>query len=420
MTGKKEAFLRAITERQDELFATLSALVRIDSQNFGSSGREEAAAAYIAERLRGIGLTPDVYSPMDVPGLPENPDYWDGHHVETRPNVTACRKGSARRRLMLAAHSDTVPVGDPANWTFPPFSGELRDGRILGRGACDDKYGIAAVLYLLTLLRDAELELPYDLLFCAYSDEENGGGNGTLAACLKYPCEDIVNLDCKNFDIWAVAAGGGRLRAYIRADRPLDSCGPMLDGLAALRDAFAEFGRRRAAELREVPLYRDTNIPDTAVRFTEMRTGDGSSDFDRAFVEVCYYTTRTSEEIDAELRAMGEALERRLLPMGMHFDRFERTTRHFHFTQTAAENPAMASLMRAAKTASGRTLAPCGSCLSDLSLFIKYGSPRAFSFGVGRDFGVYGGAHQADEFIECERLLEFTRILGEFLLDYGA
>ncbi|MDY3072493.1 MAG: hypothetical protein SOW68_09550, partial [Eubacteriales bacterium] len=130
--------------------------------------------------------------------------------------------------------------------------------------------------------------------------------------------------------------------------------------------------------------------------------------------------TRTSEEIDAELRAMGEALERRLLPMGMHFDRFERTTRHFHFTQTAAENPTMASLVRAAKTASGRTLAPCGSCLSDLSLFIKYGSPRAFSFGVGRDFGVYGGAHQADEFIECERLLEFTRILGEFLLDYGA
>ena len=57
MTGNKEAFLRAITERRDELFATLSALVRIDSQNFGSSGREEAAAAYIAERLRGIGLT---------------------------------------------------------------------------------------------------------------------------------------------------------------------------------------------------------------------------------------------------------------------------------------------------------------------------------------------------------------------------
>ncbi len=420
MSDQKEVFLHAVTARESELYALLSALVRIDSQNFGSSGREAAAAAFIAEKLYALGLSPDVYSPMGVPGLPSNPDYWDGHHLENRPNVTVSLAGSSRRRLMLAAHSDTVPVGNPANWTFPPFSGELRDGNILGRGACDDKYGIAAVLYLLTLLRDENITLPYELLFTAYSDEENGGGNGTLAACLKYPCEDIVNLDCKNFDIWAVAAGGGRLRAYIRADHPLDSCGPMLDGLAILREEFHAFRERRARELREVPLYRETSIPDTSVRFTEMRSGDGSSDFDRAFVEVCYYTTRTKDEIDTELKKMQARLSEKLAPYGLLFDRFERTTRHFHFKETAMENPAMAALLRAAESAAGRTLAPCGSCLSDLSLFIQYGSPRAFSFGIGRDFGVYGGAHQADEFIECARLLEFTKILGAFLLDYNA
>ena len=54
---------------------------------------------------------------------------------------------------------------------------------------------------------------------------------------------------------------------------------------------------------------------------------------------------------------------------------------------------------------------------SDLSIFLKYGSPRAFAFGIGRDFGAYGGAHQADEHIECGRFLEFAQILGEMFAE---
>ena len=76
----------------------------------------------------------------------------------------------------------------------------------------------------------------------------------------------------------------------------------------------------------------------------------------------------------------------------------------------------MDKLILKASEVSGRNLKICGSCQSDLSLFIKNGSERAFSFGIGRDFGAYGGAHQTDEYIECDKLIEFAEIIAFTIL----
>ncbi len=65
---------------------------------------------------------------------------------------------------------------------------------------------------------------------------------------------------------------------------------------------------------------------------------------------------------------------------------------------------------------SGRELAVCGSCLSDLSVILKYGSEEAYGFGIGRDFNLYGGAHQPDEFIECDKLLEYAKIMAAYVV----
>ncbi len=415
----RNMFLAQIDARKGELFELLQKLIRFDSQNLGSSGREAGIAAFIRDELTAMGLSADLYSPDSIDGLPDHVDYWPGHNLADRPNVTGTLSGTAHtRRLMLAAHSDTTPIGDPRNWTVDPFGGILKDGKIWGRGACDDKYGIAAALFLLRLLHDEGIKLPYDLLFTAYCDEEFGGGNGALAASVKYPCDDILNLDCKNFEIWACAVGGGVIRAKIRSNEPLDSAGKMLDGLTLVRAEFDAFRERRRDELRKLPYYRDTIIPDTTVRFMELRAGDNGSDLNRAFADVTYYTALTEPEINREFDAMAVRLNEALAPLGMCFDGFEKVTRFFHHAATADENPALDLLCKVSLETSGRKLTPCGSCLSDLPLFILYGSPRAFSFGIGRDFSVYGGAHQADEFIECDALVEFTKIIGAFLLSY--
>src|SRR5271157_6216052 len=56
------------------------------------------------------------------------------------------RFGTAAPNLAFAGHTDVVPAGDAARWRFPPFSGEVADGQLWGRGACDMKGGLAAAI----------------------------------------------------------------------------------------------------------------------------------------------------------------------------------------------------------------------------------------------------------------------------------
>ena len=148
-----ETLFQMIDDRKEEMFELLSRLVRIESQSFGSTGNEKEIAEYIHSLCLELGLESSLYSPMELEGFADHPDYLPGRNLENRYNVTAVWKGEAdQNELMLMAHTDTVQFGDPANWRFAPTSGEITDGRIYGRGAGDDKSGIAVMLFLTKLL----------------------------------------------------------------------------------------------------------------------------------------------------------------------------------------------------------------------------------------------------------------------------
>lgn len=405
-----------IEKRKDELFSILSSLIKIDSQSNGKDGKEKEIAFFIADYFENIGFKADVYSPLDIPGMKEHPDYWKHHNLQERYNISVLIPGKDHsRRLMLAAHSDTVEVGNMGNWSVNPFGGEIKDGKIWGRGACDDKYGIAAVMFLVKLFRDENIEFPVDLIFTAYCNEEYGGSHGALAACIKYPCDEIINLDCKNFEIWTCAVGGGEMKLHIKSKTPVDDCEIMHQGLGMVIEEFREFRKRRKAELLSEEEYKNSSFVNECVKFLEIRAGNQGADLDRAHVEVCYYATSSEDVINREFDEMTENLNKKLSSINLEVDRIEKTTRFFHFEKTVENNSVIKSLINAAKEATGRTLVPIGACQSDLSIFLKYGSKKAFSFGIGRPFGIYGGAHQADEYIECDSLLEFATILTEFL-----
>ncbi|MCM3742180.1 ArgE/DapE family deacylase [Oceanobacillus luteolus] len=80
-------------------------------------------------------------------------------------------------RLLLCGHTDVVPAGDPLEWTFDPYSGEVRDGMLLGRGASDMKGGMAALVFVAGLLQEFafSLNLKGSLALIASPDEEDGG-----------------------------------------------------------------------------------------------------------------------------------------------------------------------------------------------------------------------------------------------------
>ena len=414
----EKEFLALIEKRQKELYALLSAMIRIDSQDFGSTGREAAMADYLVQEIEALGLSADRYSPMEIPGFTELPDYMEGRNLENRPNVSLKIEGSeGGEGVHLMAHSDTVPVGNLADWEKNPFSGEIADGRVYGRGACDDKYGIATVLYILRLLRDAGITPKRDITFTAYSDEEKGGSHGAMAGVLRYPHRRILNLDCKNFEIWSCAAGGSNIVLHFAMDEPQDSALAVTSLLPTVLAETEKFGERRRREMCENPNYEGTTIGEGAMRYMEVKCANESADLHAGYVWFQYYTDKSTEAIDAEMAEMVEALNARLAPLGAHVTGWERNCRSFRYGAVPKDAATIRELQMAAKRATGREVKPVGACLSDLSVILYYGSPEAISFGIGRDFNAIGGAHQPNEFIECDALLEFAKIVAAYIFD---
>lgn len=406
-----------IDQRQEELYDLLCRLIRINSENFGSHGNETECAQYIEGLCKELGLETDLYSPLELEGFTDHPDYREGRHLENRLNLTAVWKGKEDvNGLQIMGHHDTVPIGDRSLWTFEPLIGEVRDGKIWGRGACDDKYALATSLFLLKLLKEQGFEPKQNLVFTAYCDEESGGSHGALAAVLRYPSKRIVNMDCKNFEIWHCASGGQCSNYRFHVDEPVDSARRAAEAIPVVMDTINAFGKEISAELAENRFYKGTIIPGTALRYFGVRAGGGGNDLNVGQVSFGIYTERTKEQIFEAYDAMHEELKEKLAPLGIIGDGFRTSTRFFHYAFSEPDCEAITEMQQCARETSGRELKPCGSCLSDLSVILKYGGGEAFGFGVGRGFDVYGGAHQPDEHIECANLLEYAKIMANYIL----
>ena len=97
------------------------------------------------------------------------------------------RIGSGKRILAIDGHCDTVDVGNPDTWDVDPFQGDLRDGIIYGRGAADQKGGLASVIYAGKVLKDIGMLGDVSLLVVASVLEEDSEG-----VCWKYIIEEDV------------------------------------------------------------------------------------------------------------------------------------------------------------------------------------------------------------------------------------
>ena len=146
-------------EYEAALIAFLQDLVRIRSVN----GREGEKA--VAERIAGEAQRLELPAQL----IAADPD---------RPNVLVSW-GRGEAGFALIGHMDTVAEGDPAHWTHPPFGAEIYEGRLYGRGAADNKAGIACGLYTIAVLRDQGLLDPERarILLAAVVDEESGASS---------------------------------------------------------------------------------------------------------------------------------------------------------------------------------------------------------------------------------------------------
>jgi len=152
----------------DEVVTFTSELIRIDTTNRGGGDcRERPAAEYAAERLAGAGLEPVLLE--RTPG---------------RTNVVARIPGTdpSADALLVHGHLDVVPA-EPADWSVHPFSGEVRDGVVWGRGAVDMKNMDAMVLAVVRGWAREGFRPRRDIVIAYTADEEASAedGSGFLA-----------------------------------------------------------------------------------------------------------------------------------------------------------------------------------------------------------------------------------------------
>ncbi len=414
---EKNYILNLIDERKDELFELLSSFIKINSESFKSYGNEEKMAKHIYDMCCEFGLETEIYSPLDLPDFTKHPDYMEGRGLENRYNVSAVWKGvEDKNELMLMAHTDTVEIGDPGNWKSDPLSGEIIDGKIFGRGACDDKYALATILFIIKLLKEEGFTPKANLVFSAFCDEEYGGSHGSLAAVLKTPSKRIVSMDGRENQIWHCGSGGGEVKYIYHTKDTVDSAKTTAQALPVILEVIEQFAQNRRNELRNNKFYANTIIPDTALRYMGVRAGNNGMDLGVGEVYFVYYTDKTKEEIYAEFAELEKILDERLAPLGIVGDGFKNATRFFHHVLCEPDSEDIQLMLEAAREATGSEPIVCGSCLSDLSVISKYGSSRAFAFGAGRDFSKYGGAHQPNEYIECDKFVEYTKTIMAYVL----
>jgi acetylornithine deacetylase len=210
LDGDEEALVGRVAARRDELVELACRLIAFDTTSrteIDDPARDEVALqALLAERLRARGAEIDLWEPEpgDVAGHPLS---IDGIAFSGRPQLAAWLRGSGGgQSLLLNGHIDVVPARRADGWEHDPFDPQVVDGRIVGRGACDMKGGIAAMVVAAEVLADTGT-LRGDLVVCTNTDEESSGVGGLACARRGVTGDFTIVTEPSGLEVWPACRG---------------------------------------------------------------------------------------------------------------------------------------------------------------------------------------------------------------------
>lgn len=199
-----------IAGREGELVALASGLIAFDTtaRGVGDPPRAEAALQeYLAGRLRAAGAEIDLWEP-DAARLAGMPLVPPGLDFAGRPQLVArFRGGGGGKTLLFNGHVDIVSAEPRERWTSDPFTAEVRDGKLYGRGACDMKGGIAAMVRAAETLASLGVPLAGDLVLATNTDEESSGAGGTAIVERGVRADAGIVTEATGFDVWVACRG---------------------------------------------------------------------------------------------------------------------------------------------------------------------------------------------------------------------
>lgn len=190
-------------ELEADVISLCQEMIRIPSVNFGDGkGDERAIADYVVAKLAEVGIAGQIYE--SAPG---------------RCNVIAhiSSEDSERQGLVVHGHLDVVPA-NADDWSVDPFSGEIRDGMIWGRGALDMKNMDAMILAVVRKWARTGYKPPRDLVLAFFADEEAGSIYGSRWMVKNHPevfakCSEAIS----EVGGFSVTVGDGKRLYFVEA-----------------------------------------------------------------------------------------------------------------------------------------------------------------------------------------------------------
>jgi acetylornithine deacetylase len=377
---------------RDYVHQTLADLVRINSINPsltpGGAGEIEIAA-YVAKAMQQLGLAIAQHEP-----------------APRRISVVGTLRGTGGgKSLMLNGHVDTVGAENMPN----PFSAEVRDGRLYGRGAYDMKGSVAAMLAAVKALRDAGASLPGDLLLAAVADEEYAS-LGTADIATRYQPDAAIVTEPTELQL-AIAHKGFVWLEVTTIGRAAHGSRPQL-GI----DANMKMGRF----LHELDRFEQ------ALRARDPHPLVGPPTLHAALInggrEMSVIADRC--ELRIERRTIpGETEAQTIAEMQALLDRLSASDETFHATaksffarapfEVAGDAPIVKAVQSTAANVLQRPIEPGGvSFWTDAALLAAAGIPTVVFGPVG------AGAHAAEEWIDLQSVEQAAAIYAQTALAY--
>jgi acetylornithine deacetylase len=411
MTDNERRVLRCIDDMAAEIVACLQEMIRLPSENTPPTGAEGPFQAYMADRMRRLGLEVDTFRPDEVPGIESHPAWLAGRDYTDRPNVVGFDPGLGEsatetgRSLLVLGHADVERAGARELWQHDPWLGEIENGQVYGRGAGDDKGGLCTAVMALEALRRCGLRPRGRLALASVVDEEQGGSNGTLAVLVRGHTADAgLYVDGVNLRGELAYVGGGNFFVDVRQTggyRPVEET---LAYLADVCRALRRDGEERYRRILQHPGYEDNEAASRGSSLGTVCAGDGIGDLIQSGrVEAWAYALPGEETAEQMLAAVRRHLD---ATPGIG-DRADFTYdlrwqgRFLQPSRISGDEPIARCLADSFHDATGSRMVLGSAEMSDAPIMNRYGAHPTIGFGIARWLGE-GAVHSPDEAVSIE------------------
>ncbi|MGE6752379.1 peptidase [Rossellomorea sp. NPDC071047] len=406
-----------IEEKKKSTIKLLQRLVQEDSVR----GNESKAQAIVIEKCRKLGLELDIWEVKES-DVCDHPFYrCDRENFEGNPNVVGVLKGTGGgRSLLLNGHIDVVPEGDRKNWTYDPYGGVLEDGRLYGRGSTDMKGGSVALLLALEVVKELNIPLKGDILFQSVIEEESGG-TGTLAALVRgYKADAAIIPEPTNMKIFPKQQGSMWFRLKVKGKSAHG--GTRYEGVNAIDKAYTVIQTLQELELSrnkrvDDPLYRNIPIP-IPINIGKIESGKWPSSVpDLAIIEgrVGVAPWESLQQVEKEVEDALSKMDKVDSWFDHHPVEIEWFGGRWQPGELSCEHELVEKLCYHANEVLQTTpiieASPWG---TDGGILSRGGNIPVVVFGPGTT----EVAHDANEYIELNKIYQTAEILSLFILDW--